>query len=92
MNDSLLGRQAEGKVIARVVEEKRDRGLESAIGQQVRVFRVQLGMTIAVLARQAGLSPGMLSKIENGQTSSSLTTLQAVAAALNVPVTALFRK
>ena len=92
MNDALLSRQAEGKVTARMVEEKRDRGLESAIGQQVRVFRVQLGMTIAVLARQAGLSPGMLSKIENGQTSSSLTTLQAVAAALNVPVTALFRK
>jgi transcriptional regulator with XRE-family HTH domain len=49
-------------------------------------------MTIANLARQAGLSPGMLSKIENGQTSASLTTLQSLAGALNVPVTALFRK
>jgi len=49
-------------------------------------------MTIANLARQADLSPGMLSKIENGQTSPSLTTLQSLAAALNVPVTALFRQ
>ena len=66
--------------------------LEDAIGRQVRVYRAQLGMTIANLARQSGLSPGMLSKIENGQTSASLTTLQSLAGALNVPVTALFRK
>jgi len=32
----------------------------------------------------------MLSKIENGQISPSLATLQAVAGALNVPITALF--
>ncbi|MEK9785203.1 MAG: XRE family transcriptional regulator [Gammaproteobacteria bacterium] len=71
-----------------------DRGnrLEDAIGRQVHIYRTQLGVTIANLARQAGLSPGMLSKIENGQTSPSLTTLQALAGALNVPVTALFRK
>ena len=66
--------------------------LEDAIGRQVRIYRVQLSMTIADLARQSGLSPGMLSKIENGQTSPSLTTLQLLAGALNVPVTALFRK
>ena len=66
--------------------------LEDAIGRQVRVYRTQLGMTIANLARQSHLSPGMLSKIENGQTSPSLTTLQSLAGALNVPVTALFRK
>ena len=66
--------------------------LEDASGRQVRVYRAQLSMTIANLARQAGLSPGMLSKIENGQTSASLTTLQSLAGALNVPVTALFRK
>ncbi len=66
--------------------------LEKAIGQQVRIFRNQLHMTVAELAKQAGVSLGMLSKIENGQTSPSLTTLQLVAAALNVPDTELFRK
>ena len=73
------------------VSERSNR-LEDAIGRQGRVYRTQLGMTIANLARQADLSPGMLSKIENGQTSPSLTTLQSLAAALNVPVTALFRQ
>ena len=71
---------------------ERENQLEDAIGRQVRVYRAQLGMTIANLARQSNLSPGMLSKIENGHTSPSLGTLQSVAGALNVPVTALFRK
>ncbi len=66
--------------------------LEVAIGREVREYRVKLGMTVADLARQAGLSAGMLSKIENGGTSPSLATLQAMSKALNVPVTAFFRK
>ena len=52
--------------------------LEIAIGQQVRVFRKQLHMTVAEVASQASLSPGMLSKIENGLTSPSLATLKAL--------------
>lgn len=70
----------------------RENKLEVAIGRQVHEFRQKLGMTVADLSRQAGLSAGMLSKIENGQTSPSLATLQALSGALNVPVTAFFRK
>ncbi|MEQ8665417.1 MAG: XRE family transcriptional regulator [Rhodospirillales bacterium] len=66
--------------------------IESAIGRQVREFRRQQNMTVAELAKSAGLSTGMLSKIENGATSPSLTTLQSLSAALQVPVTALFRR
>ena len=66
--------------------------LERSIGRQIRSFRRQLDMTAADLSREAGLSAGMLSKIENGLTSPSLATLSALAGALNVPVTALFRK
>lgn len=69
-----------------------DNALESAIGQQVRAYRVQRGMTVAELADLAAMSRGMLSKIENGLTSPSLGTLRALARALNVPVTALFRR
>ncbi|MCC7045810.1 MAG: helix-turn-helix domain-containing protein [Alphaproteobacteria bacterium] len=66
--------------------------LEIAIGTEVRAFRRNLGMTVAEVARQAGLSMGMLSKIENANTSPSLATLQALAQALHVPVTSLFRR
>jgi transcriptional regulator with XRE-family HTH domain len=68
-----------------------DNVLEQAIGQQVRQFRKQLNMSIAELCSATGLSQGMVSKIENGNTSPSLATLRALSAALNVPVTALFR-
>ncbi|GMQ76528.1 MAG: XRE family transcriptional regulator [Gammaproteobacteria bacterium] len=70
----------------------RDNELEIAIGEQTRAFRRQLKLTVSEVARTAGLSPGMLSKIENGNTSPSLATLKAVSRALNVPVTAFFRK
>ena len=72
--------------------EGRDNQLEVAIGRQVRLFRQQLDMTVVELAKLAELSPGMLSKIENGMTSPSLATLRSLSSALNVPVTALFRK
>jgi transcriptional regulator with XRE-family HTH domain len=68
------------------------RQLESAIGREVREFRRKLDMTVVELARLSGVSPGMLSKIENGLTSPSLATLQALSEALHVPVTAFFRK
>jgi len=67
------------------------RDLEAAIGSQVRAQRKKLGMTVGELASLAGLSNGMLSKIENGLTSPSLTTLKGLARALNVPFTALFQ-
>lgn len=73
-------------------EAGRDNRLEVAIGRQVRLFRQQLDMTVVELAKLAALSPGMLSKIENGMTSPSLATLRSLSSALNVPVTALFRK
>ena len=65
--------------------------LEASIGGQVRNFRKSLDMTLTELAKRTQLSPGMLSKIENGLTSPSLTTLHALALTLNVPITALLR-
>jgi transcriptional regulator with XRE-family HTH domain len=65
--------------------------LERAIAVQVRRYRHVRGLTVGQLALRAGISKAMLSKIENSLTSSSLTTLSRLAAALDVPVTALFR-
>jgi transcriptional regulator with XRE-family HTH domain len=65
--------------------------LEQVIGRAVKGFREKLGLTISELARAADMSAGMLSKIENGATSPSLSSLQALSRALQVPVTALFK-
>ncbi|GBC59175.1 MerR family transcriptional regulator [Desulfonema ishimotonii] len=66
--------------------------LEIAIGREIRAFRKKMDLTISELAKLAGLSAGMLSKIENGNASPSLATLQSLSGALNIPVTAFFRK
>ncbi len=67
------------------------RFLEEAIGREVKRYREKLGLTISELAKAAEMSAGMLSKIENGATSPSLTSLQALASALQIPFTALFK-
>lgn len=74
------------------LREEREKVLEVAIGRELRAFRRQKGITVAELANLTGLSIGMLSKIENGNTSPSLTTLQALAHALSVPLTSFFRR
>jgi transcriptional regulator with XRE-family HTH domain len=64
--------------------------LEIAIGRKIRTLRQRLQLTGADFAAQAEISPGMLSKIENGVISPSLSTLQSLARALNVPMTSFF--
>ncbi len=61
------------------------------IGDRVRDLRLDLGFTMERLAEESGLSLGMLSKIEHGQTSPSLSTLTSLANATGVPFTAFFR-
>lgn len=66
------------------------RPLESSIGFEVRRLRKSIDLTVAELGAAARISAGMLSKIENGSISPSLGTLDALAKALNVPLSRLF--
>jgi len=66
------------------------RTLEKSIGSQVRRNRKISDLTVAELSSAAGISTGMLSKIENGQISPSLSSLQSIANALNMPLSSLF--
>ena len=74
------------------VRELSERNLEVAIGREVRAFRRRQNLTVADLAQATGLSIGMLSKIENGITSPSLTTLQILSHALSTPLTSFLRR
>jgi DNA-binding XRE family transcriptional regulator len=65
--------------------------LEAAIARQVRTLRRNAGLSVVELADKVGISKAMLSKIENSQTSCSLSTLARLAGGLDVPVTVLFR-
>ena len=61
------------------------------VGERVRDARRALGLTMAQFAETAEISLGMVSKIEHGQTSPSLSTLTRLAHASRVPITAFFR-
>ena len=74
------------------LSEYRENVLEVAIGRQIRIYRKQMEITVSDLSKMTGLSTGMLSKIENGNTSPSLSTLQTLSNALSIPMTAFFKQ
>lgn len=69
-----------------------DRSLDRYLGKVIRDLRQKDGLTIAEVTAQAGISRGMLSKIENGQVSTSLEMLSRIALVLGVSLSHLFRQ
>jgi transcriptional regulator with XRE-family HTH domain len=70
-------------------EEPRDPA--RAIGERLAEHRTRRGVKVSQLARQIGVSPSLISQIERGQSRPSVSTLFALAEALDVPVDAFFR-
>ncbi|MBW4539427.1 MAG: XRE family transcriptional regulator [Myxacorys chilensis ATA2-1-KO14] len=68
-----------------------DDSLARYLGTTIRELRQKHGLTIADVAEQIGISRGMLSKIENAQTSTSLETVTKLAGAFGVSLSTLFR-
>ena len=68
-----------------------DHSLERYVGNTIRELRQKHGLTIAEVSEQTGISRGMLSKIENAQTATSLETLAKLASSLGVSLAILFR-
>lgn len=56
----------------------------ASIGRVARRIREDLGLTLANVAEQAHISPGMLSRLETGRVSPSLETIVALAEVLGV--------
>jgi transcriptional regulator with XRE-family HTH domain len=59
------------------------------VGSRVRVLRERSGVSLSELARRAGVGKATLSGLEAGTRNPTLDTLHAVAAALDLPLTAL---
>jgi len=60
------------------------------VGLHLRELRTGRGLSLRTLADQSGLNVNTLSLIENSKTSPSVSTLQQLASALDVPITAFF--
>ena len=56
----------------------------ASIGRVARRIRDELGLTLANVAQQARISPGMLSRLETGRVSPSLETIVSLAEVLGV--------
>jgi transcriptional regulator with XRE-family HTH domain len=66
--------------------------LAGDIGRRLAAYRAELGLRVAELAREIGVTPSLISQIERGQSRPSVSTLFALAQALDVPVDAFFRE
>src|ERR1700741_1707085 len=65
------------------------RSIESFLGTVVKEHRTNQGLTIADVAEQSGLSRSLVSKIENGQVSTSLDSIVSIARALGISISAM---
>jgi transcriptional regulator with XRE-family HTH domain len=63
---------------------------EINVGRRLQELRAMQGLSIRSLAEMSGLNFNTLSLIENEKTSPNVNTLQQLATALQVPVTAFF--
>ena len=66
--------------------------LAGDIGRRLAAYRGERGLRVAELAREIGVTPSLISQIERGQSRPSVSTLFALAQALDVPVDAFFRE
>lgn len=60
------------------------------LGRRLKAIRLQAGVSLRELARQADVSPSLVSQIENGKSQPSVATLYAFSQLLNVSVDELF--
>lgn len=81
----------DGELAAEEITDSLEYAIGAVIAERVREYRRHANWTVGELAERAGLSKGMLSKIENAQASPSLSTLARLSSALSVPLTAFFR-
>jgi len=64
--------------------------LESEVAERVQMLRKRCGLSIRQLAGLSGVTAGMISCIERGKNSPSITTLQKILSALGTDLTTFF--
>lgn len=61
-----------------------------SVGQRISKIRNEKGLTIKDVSIMANITPGLISQIENDKANPSLSTLLAIAKALNVDISSFF--
>ena len=65
---------------------------ELHLGKKIQSIRLERGLSVRKVAGLAGITPSMLSQIENDQVNPSINTLRTVAQVLETPLYALFQE
>jgi len=88
-----MGAELERQEFADTSGQEGDRHVDHdalELGQKIRGFRNRGGLTMDALASTVGVSRSLISQVERGIASPSITTLRGIAGALGVPMAALF--
>ena len=64
---------------------------QSDVGSQLLRMRQERGLSLRALAKECGLSVNAISRIERGESSPTVSSLQRLARTLNVQITEFFR-
>jgi transcriptional regulator with XRE-family HTH domain len=65
-------------------------GVPAVVAARLRAHRERRGATVRALARDVGVSPSLVSQIENGKANPSVATLYAIVSALDISLDELF--
>jgi transcriptional regulator with XRE-family HTH domain len=66
--------------------------IEKRIAERIRGIRKEKGLTLEQLGKRVGISRGMLSRLENNQSSPPIATLAKIAQGLEVPISVFFQE
>jgi transcriptional regulator with XRE-family HTH domain/predicted Fe-Mo cluster-binding NifX family protein len=77
-------------LVADPTNSKSQMPAEVLVGNRLRKLRTRRGFSLRGLADRSGLNINTLSLVENGKSSPSVSTLQQLAFALDVPISAFF--
>lgn len=64
--------------------------IDASVGRRIRLLRQRAGVSLRALAEGAGVTPAMVSYVENGKASPSIVTLEKLLGALGTDVAAFF--
>ncbi len=62
------------------------------IGQRIRNYRNQQGLSQEKLAELSGCHPTYIGQLERGEKNATLESIEKIAVALNIPLSTLFEK
>lgn len=66
--------------------------IATTVGKRIRSYRLQLGFSQEKVAELSGCHPTYIGQVERGEKNATLESIEKIAAAIGVPLSALFDK